>query len=226
MSYNKFEEDIAMSNNRKYDKVFYENYARLSLKYIYSDVHDFICKDKPDLQNLEKGIGIEVVRAITEDEGNYLSFINEIANKNLTVEQKEIRMAKRLHKQKENISCEFFNGGSSPSKGLVTPSAYLENVLKWNKEKNTKISDYKLGGWKQLGLYIFTFQDNTEQEIRTIIPKLCTESEFDFYIINAIDELYYIKKNQDYFKYLVSYDDMKFFKSEAFTLQAELLNKQ
>lgn len=213
---------MTITNNRKYDKVFYENYARLSLKYIYSGVHDFICKDKPDLQNLKEGIGIEVVRAITEDEGNYLSFINEIADKHLSIEEKEIRMSKRLHKKKDNISCEFFNSGSSPSKGLVTPLAYLDNILKWNREKNSKISDYKLGGWKQLGLYIFTFQDNTEQEIRAIIPKLCTESEFDFHIINAIDELYYIKKNQDYFKYLVSYDDLKSFKSEAFTIQEEL----
>lgn len=63
---------------KKYGKKYYEE---LALKTLYTFVDETFCElknlDKPDLQFLNKKIGIEVVRGINEHEGRCQTFLND-----------------------------------------------------------------------------------------------------------------------------------------------------
>lgn len=68
-----------------YRKKYYEEYARLTLKYIFQyPVENFICADKPDIQNKTNGIGIEVTRTGNQELMKTDTYGNDFLNKKPT----------------------------------------------------------------------------------------------------------------------------------------------
>lgn len=200
-----------------FDTQYEENYARLTLKYIYPKTHfNFICDDKPDIQNNVEKIGIEVTIATSEHEAISNAFFNKICGKNLSIKEITQLALKMYHcKNKEELPCYVNDGVFSPSKGLITPAAFLQNIINASKSKQAKMDNYNKESWKQIGLYLFTLMYFEEYEIISILPELVVSSDFDFYIINVLGDLYYIHKNAKYNKYIISDDDLKIFKKNA-----------
>ena len=66
----------------KFDTCFFERYAMCSLRSLLGKRYSHLVNaDRPDLQDVAQGIGIEVTRAITEDRNVANSLINEMAGR-------------------------------------------------------------------------------------------------------------------------------------------------
>lgn len=204
---------------QKFNTKYNEIYAMLTLKYIYSDTYlNFICDEKPDIQNHIEKIGIEVVNAASKSEFIFNAFFNEINGKNLSIKEKKQKALKMYHcKKEENLPCYIGEIILSPLKGLFTPSAFLKEIINASKYKQLKIKNYNKQYWNQLGLYIYTLMHFEEYEIKTILPELVLSSDYDFFIINVLGDLYHVQKNLEYNKYIISNNDLKTFKQKALT---------
>ena len=206
---------------QKFSTIYDENYARLTLKYIYPhNFQNFVCADKPDLQNVSDKIGFEVARATSNYESIYNAFANLAQDNNMSYEDKKKLAMKMFHVQDEkDLPCEIYSFGSSPSKGAISPTAFLEDIKERNRLKNLKIKNYNRTNWNQLALYLFASIPFEEYEIKSILSELVSDSDFDFYIINVFGDLYCIQKDTSYEKYTISEADLKIFKNEALSVK-------
>ena len=66
----------------KFDTCFFERYAMVSLAMLLGEPYaHLINRDRPDLQDEEGGLGIEVTRAIRENKNVANALVNEMAGK-------------------------------------------------------------------------------------------------------------------------------------------------
>lgn len=209
-----------MKSNR-YDKNYFEKYARLTIKYIYPYFEkNFVNGDKPDIQNIKENIGIEVCRAENDNDGKFNSFVNEHIKSDKSDEELNYLLCKRLKIKgkfpnliKTISGCRIFN----QHLGLIDFDSYISKVIMCINNKNKKINIYnKEHVWKYLGLYIFagvTFENHDIKNVISKIPK--TKEHFDFYIINCMDTLYFIKYNGEFTSYKLSDKELSLIKTEA-----------
>lgn len=207
----------------KYNKIFYEEYARQSIKHIFPNFYDnFKNIDKPDLQNIKDDIAIEVCRAIDDYDGNFLSFVNENIGSDKTDLELITDLCKRLKiKNIENAPFEIItiNGTRifSQNKGLINTSNWVKKVEILIKAKIDKIDIYtEKHQWKELGLYLFAGFTLNKYDFEPLYNLMFNkEKHFDFYIINCIDKMYKINKTKLIEEFEVSEDDLKYFKEKA-----------
>lgn len=165
-----------------YDKHYYESYALLSLKYFWDDYSEgFENSDRPDLQNINANIGIEVVQALSEDEGMWRS---KIINRDETDDINAI-----------NALCE----------GKYDIKTHIEEIIKKIEIKLKKLNKdedgYKL--FKTNALYIFAESDMIRlEDISNMLPEIHKisihfERKFDILFVNAVNKLFVIKNNDD-----------------------------
>lgn len=68
----------------KFDTCFFERYAMVSLAALMGEHYaHLVNRDRPDLQDEQRGIGIEVTRAIRENKNVANALVNEMAGKNV-----------------------------------------------------------------------------------------------------------------------------------------------
>lgn len=174
----------------KCDKYYYEKYAKLSICYLKNlNYMDFeVVADKPDLQNLNSKLGVEVVLAITKHEGLTRSLVNKYFGKKKS--PKEIADIIK----KENIkgkfkgmmlySDNFF--AISSSNGFVDTHSHVSLLLNKIREKGNKFSKYIK--FETNGLYCFASSsiDSSNYEEIGIV---CMESPFQIIFINCNDRI-------------------------------------
>ncbi len=198
-----------------YNKLYWEEYARLSLSVLFPEFHNhFFVSDKPDLQNNIENIGIEVTNATPEEYRERDAYATKYYGKMPT--DKEIT----------NFQGEFFfdkNGvviGSSPTRGLVTPINYID-INHIIEEKKKKANNYTK--FRTLGIYIFSPLFLLDTDVETISSMDTTP--FDFLIINCQDVLYYIDKGEIKTNDISS-EQMCLFKREALRYSFENYDKK
>gem|GEM_PF-1771189 len=159
-----------------YDKYYYESYALLTLKYYWSGYTEgFENLDKPDLQNKKANIGIEVVQALSEDEGMRRSRI-------IKFEEYENEIS--AEKAKRKIGFDFGNHFKEMIKRI---DGKLEKL-------NNKIEDgYVLFDTNGLYIYAESAEIRKEDIIKMIpfIKKISGQykRKFDIFFVNAIEKL-------------------------------------
>lgn len=170
-------------------KIYFEKYAQLTLGLTeFGD--SFVLADKPDLQDNNKDVGIEVVLVETKDEGIKRSVWNKYAGTGLTSNEFKEKFKKEKFRQAVIPNCEVMSmeGRSGDAKKLI-PEAL--NIIS---RKNEKFKDYKQ--FKKNGVYLFN-QHMFPEQISDLQNAINYEDyAFDFYVINLVNKLYILNKDE------------------------------
>lgn len=168
-------------------KHFFEKYAQLTLRFVgFEGV--FELSDKPDLQNLEQSIGIEVVNVETKEEGIFNHLFNINSSKGLTSNEFIEKLSNPKFKQLvvPNISCLAAIPRCGEAKQIIT------NTTQTIQRKSALFPNYT--HFNKNGLYLFShiweeqLTDLQEQIFQNDFP-------FDFYIIQYGSQISVITKD-------------------------------
>ena len=152
---------IIEPRNPKFDTRFFERYAKICLEIVLGNKYaNLINYDRPDLQDVFSGIGIEVTRAMDESKVAAIQMINEIAADDVLPSQ--------YYSSKEFIKMGY-------SYGLVkslymAPSEYqywslakpLKRIIS---NKVNKVINNFYGNFKEFGLFIFVNDEIIQKDV-------------------------------------------------------------
>lgn len=170
-------------------KIYFEKYAQLTLG--LTDFGDtFELMDKPDLQDCEHNVGIEVVVVETTEEGIKRSVWNQNIGQGLTSNEFRNKFQREDFKQSVIPDCNYMAMDCRCGEA----KALISEMLEFIGIKNKKLANYKK--FEKNGLYLFNCHMWAEQinELQQAIFK--KNFEFDFYVVNLIDRLYVITNKE------------------------------
>lgn len=174
----------------KFDTCFFERYAMYSLEALFGERYAHLVNaDRPDLQDNEHGLGIEVTRAIPEYKNVANSLINDMAGRPVKEVNEDL-----LKIQESGYS---YGLGLNYSEGsneynywaLALPMKRILESKMW------KINNGFYGDYKEFGLYVFTKYDLVADEVDEIIGFMTDaqqdhEVRYDHLYISQIDTLF------------------------------------
>lgn len=164
--------------NSELHKHYYEFRACKLFEYCYPKRVELICSDKPDLQAVDKSLGIEVAEAIlTQDaivSGEFTKY--EFGKKNAEDRKRCVQIIQK-------------NGGRVDELCLTFPSHTLDDELQNYKDiinkKIRKLPQYRSQGYSHMGLFIvcssipIPFKIDTLRELFAAAQQTGTD-KFDF----------------------------------------------
>ncbi|MBR4468248.1 MAG: hypothetical protein IKS53_02325 [Bacteroidales bacterium] len=148
--------------NPKFDTCFFERYAMVSLATLLGEHYaHLVNRDRPDLQDEEQGIGIEVTRAIHENKNVANALVNEMAGEDV----KEVNAADLRHINQSGYAYGLGDGsiiGRNEYEywSLALP---LKRILEI---KMNKVNDGFYGDFHEFGLFVFTKEDLDLDQIK------------------------------------------------------------
>ena len=151
--------------NPKFDTCFFERYAMVSLTTLLGEHYaHLVNRDRPDLQDEEQGIGIEVTRAIRENKNVANALVNEMAGKDI----KEVNAEDLRHINQSGYAYGLGDGsiiGRNEYEfwSLALP---LKRILEI---KMNKVNDGFYGDFDEFGLFVFTKEDLDIDQIKQTI---------------------------------------------------------
>ena len=151
--------------NPKFDTCFFERYAMVSLATLLGEHYaHLVNRDRPDLQDEEQGIGIEVTRAIHENKNVANALVNEMAGEDV----KEVNAADLRHINQSGYAYGLGDGsiiGRNEYEywSLALP---LKRILEI---KMNKVNDGFYGDFHEFGLFVFTKEDLDLDQIKQTI---------------------------------------------------------
>ena len=151
--------------NPKFDTCFFERYAMVSLATLLGEHYaHLVNRDRPDLQDEEQGIGIEVTRAIRENKNVANALVNEMAGEDV----KEVNAQDLLHINQSGYAYGLGDGsiiGRNEYEywSLALP---LKRILEI---KMNKVNDGFYGDFHEFGLFVFTKEDLDLDQIKQTI---------------------------------------------------------
>ena len=177
------------SNKPKFDTCFFERYAKLTLETILGAKYsDLINMDRPDLQTEDGRIGIEVTRALRESKVEAIKLLNEMA-------VAEVKCISGVQDKR----------GMGYAYGLVdTDSVGGEEYRYWLEasplkrvieNKVSKVVNGFYGDFEEFGLYIFTKDDMTAEDLLaamkwTMELQAKADKQFTTLYISEVQTLY------------------------------------
>ncbi len=176
-------------DNPKFDTCFFERYAKLTLETILgSKYSDLINRDRPDLQTDDGKIGIEVTRALKESKVEAIKLLNEMAV--AKVRDESGLTEKHGTGYVYGLVDEDSVGGEEYRYWLE--ASPLKRVIE-NKVK--KVVNGFYGDFEEFGLYIFTKDDMTVDDLLaamkwTMELQAGAEQQFQTLYISEIQTLY------------------------------------
>ena len=148
----------------KFDTCFFERYAQITLYDLFGERYaGLVNLDRPDLQDINKGIGIEVTRAMEENKKAAQALLSE--------------MAGNVH----DVTSEAYKDiqSSGYAYGLHTGNwlgdkeySYWQLALPLKRiiaNKVRKVASGFYGEFETFGLYIFSKDDVSEAQVRATI---------------------------------------------------------
>ena len=151
--------------NPKFDTCFFERYAMVSLATLLGEHYaHLVNRDRPDLQDEEQSIGIEVTRAIRENKNVANALVNEMAGEDI----KEVNAEDLRHINQSGYAYGLGDGT------LVGRNEYefwslalpLKRILEI---KMNKVNDGFYGDFDEFGLFVFTKEDLDIEQIKQTI---------------------------------------------------------
>ena len=148
----------------KYDTCFFERYAMYSLEALLGGRYAHLVNaDRPDLQDVEHGIGIEVTRAITEDKNVANSLINEMAGHPVKEVNEDLL---KIQESGYSYGLDTHYAVGSNEYNYWALTLPMKRILE---SKMWKINNGFYGDFNEFGLYVFTKYDLMADEVNEII---------------------------------------------------------
>ena len=162
----------------KFDTCFFERYAMVSLATLLGEHYaHLVNRDRPDLQDEEQSIGIEVTRAIRENKNVANALVNEMAGEDI----KEVNAEDLRHINQSGYAYGLGDGT------LVGRNEYefwslalpLKRILEI---KMDKVNNGFYGDFDEFGLFVFTKEDldldQVKQTIAFMMEKQAYQNRF------------------------------------------------
>ena len=149
----------------KFDTCFFERYAMVSLATLLGEHYaHLVNRDRPDLQDEEQSIGIEVTRAIRENKNVANALVNEMAGEDI----KEVNAEDLRHINQSGYAYGLGDGsiiGRNEYEfwSLALP---LKRILEI---KMDKVNNGFYGDFEEFGLFVFTKEDLDLDQIKQTI---------------------------------------------------------
>ena len=158
----------------KFDTCFFERYAMVSLAALLGDPYArLVNRDRPDLQDEDGGIGIEVTRAIRENKNVNNALVNEMAGKDI----KEVNADDLRHINQTGYAYGLGDGS------IVGRNEYeywslalpLKRILEI---KMDKVNNGFYGDFREFDLFVFTKEDLDIDQIKQTIAFMQEKQSF------------------------------------------------
>jgi hypothetical protein len=148
-------------SNRKFDTCFFERYAQITLETLLGEEYaDLVNEDRPDLQKLDRSLGIEVTRAMEPSKNTAQAMLKEMAGMEVKDEDRD---------EVDQIIRSGYGYGLQEGKYI----GYLEYEY-WRlaqplrriiESKVSKVGSGFYGNFDEYGLYIFCKDDLCHDEV-------------------------------------------------------------
>lgn len=174
----------------KYDTCFFERYAMYSLEALLGERYSHLVNaDRPDLQDEQQGIGIEVTRAITEDKNVANSLINEMAGKQVKEVNEDLL---KIQESGYSYGLDTHYAMGSNEYNYWALALPMKRILE---SKLWKVNNGFYGDFNEYGLYVFTKYDLVADEINEIIGFMMDVQQnkavrYDHLFISQIETLF------------------------------------
>jgi hypothetical protein len=201
----------------KFDTCFFERYAMVSLATLLGEHYaHLVNRDRPDLQDEEQGIGIEVTRAIRENKNVANALVNEMAGEDI----KEVNAEDLRHINQSGYAYGLGDGT------LVGRNEYefwslalpLKRILEI---KMDKVNNGFYGDFDEFGLFVFTKEDLDLEQIKQTMAFMMEKQAYQ----NRLYSRLFLSQIQTLFdcdletgqckKYKVSREQRRLFYDEA-----------
>ena len=201
----------------KFDTCFFERYAMVSLATLLGEHYaHLVNRDRPDLQDEDLSLGIEVTRAIRENKNVANALVNEMAGEDV----KEVNAEDLRHINQSGYAYGLGDGtiiGRNEYEfwSLALP---LKRILEI---KMDKVNNGFYGDFNEFGLFVFTKEDLDLDQIKQTIAFMMERQAFQNRLysrlfISQIQTLFDCDlETGQYKKYKVSRDQRRQFYDEA-----------
>lgn len=149
----------------KFDTTFFERYAMIALHTMLGDKYAHLMNsDRPDLQDINQSLGIEVTRSMKENKTEAELLVNELAGDNIfCIDEADMQKIK-LYGYAYGLNYGQYMG--ELEKRYWSLALPLKRIIK---SKVHKVADGFYGNFDQFELFIFTKDDMTRHEIQLTI---------------------------------------------------------
>lgn len=146
---------------KKFDTCFFERYAQITLETVLGEEYaDLVNRDRPDLQRLDKSLGIEVTRAMEPRKEAAVDMLKEMAG--LHVEEKDREEVDQIIRTGYGYGLQdgrYIGHLEYEYWSLALP---LKRIIE---SKVSKVASGFYSDFKEFGLYIFCKDELTEEEV-------------------------------------------------------------
>ena len=176
---------------RKFDTCFFERYAQLTLEKILGEKYaSLVNRDRPDLQNEDGSLGIEVTRAMEPDRHNANQLLKELAGMQIKEEQREDMQ--RIIDSGYGYGLPGLNYMGALENEYWSLAQPLKRILT---SKISKVASGFYGNFNEFGLYVFCrdMLDMTQVEQAVTFTLLLQDNldiRFNTLYLSQTDTLY------------------------------------
>lgn len=146
---------------KKFDTCFFERYAQITLETVLGEEYaDLVNRDRPDLQKLDKSLGIEVTRAMEPRKEAALDMLKEMAG--LQVEETDREEVDQIIKTGYGYGLQdgrYIGHLEYEYWSLALP---LKRIIE---SKVAKVGSGFYSDFKEFGLYVFCKDHLSEEEV-------------------------------------------------------------
>ena len=146
---------------KKFDTCFFERYAQITLETVLGEEYaDLVNRDRPDLQKLDKSLGIEVTRAMEPRKEAALDMLKEMAG--LQVEETDREEVDQIIKTGYGYGLQdgrYIGHLEYEYWSLALP---LRRIIE---SKVAKVGSGFYSDFKEFGLYVFCKDHLSEEEV-------------------------------------------------------------
>ena len=146
---------------KKFDTCFFERYAQVTLETVLGDEYaDLVNRDRPDLQRLDKSVGIEVTRAMKPRKEAAIDMLKEMAG--LHVDEKDREEVDQILKTGYGYGLQDGRYVGHLEHEYWSLALPLKRIIE---SKISKVASGFYSDFKEFGLYIFCKDDLTEEDV-------------------------------------------------------------
>lgn len=201
----------------KFDTTFFERYAMIALQTMLGDKYaHLVNSDRPDLQDIEHSLGIEVTRSIKENRTEAEMLVNELAGTEIFCVNESDMHDIKFYGYAFGLNDGLFMG--ELEKRYWSLALPLKRIIK---SKVRKVADGFYGNFDQFELFVFTKDNLTRHEVQLTVYYM-TELQDANAIryaklhIAQTDKLYVCDlKTQTVEEYLISKEQCRMFYKKA-----------
>ena len=176
---------------RKFDTCFFERYAQLTLEKILGEKYaSLVNRDRPDLQNEDGSLGIEVTRAMEPDRHNANQLLKELAG--MQIKEEHAEDMQKIIESGYGYGLPGLNYMGALENEYWSLAQPLKRILT---SKVSKVASGFYGNFNEFGLYVFCrdMLDMTQVEQAVTFTLLLQDNldiRFNTLYLSQTDTLY------------------------------------